>query len=136
MLGCFALAGWAVWSIAGGSPDLVRMAWWFLGAVVLHDLVLFPLYAAGDRLLLTALPRTRVPLVNHVRVPLLGSGLALLVFLPGILRQGGATTTAATGLDQEPYRLRWVALSVALCAASALVWVLRTLRARRASSRA
>ena len=57
------------------------MAWWFAGAVLLHDLVLFPLYAAGDRLLLLALPRTRVPLVNHVRIPVLGSGLALLMFL-------------------------------------------------------
>lgn len=55
-LGCFALAGWATYAIVSGSPDLVRMAWWFAGAVLLHDLVLFPLYAAGDRLLCSRCP--------------------------------------------------------------------------------
>ncbi|MFG1633375.1 hypothetical protein [Pseudonocardia alni] len=133
-LGCFALAGWAAYAIVGGSPDLVTMAWWFAGAVLLHDLVLFPLYAAGDRLLLLALPRTRVPLVNHVRIPVLGSGLALLMFLPGIIRQGALSTLNATGLDQEPYRMRWVWLTVVLFVVSALVWTARTLLARRAVS--
>ena len=113
-LGCFALAGWAVYAIVGGSPDLVTMAWWFAGAVLL--------------------PRTRVPLVNHVRIPVLGSGLALLMFLPGIIRQGALSTLNATGLDQEPYRMRWVWLTVVLFAVSALVWTVRTLLARRAVS--
>lgn len=135
-LGCFALAGWAVYAIVSGSPDLARMAWWFAGAVLLHDLVLFPLYAAGDRLLLFTLPRTRVPLINHVRIPVLGSGLALLMFLPGIIGQGSLSTLNATGLDQEPYRMRWVWLTVVLFAVSALVWTVRTLLARRAVSRA
>jgi hypothetical protein len=126
-----ALAGYAVHAILGDSPSLLRTALWFAGALVLHDLVLFPLYAAGDRLLLLGLPRTRVPLVNHVRVPVLGSGLALLMFLPGILRQGTATHLAATGLDQEPYRMRWVWLTAALFAVSALVWLVRTLLAHR-----
>ena len=126
VLACFALAGYAVHAIVGDSPALLRMALWFAGALVLHDLVLFPLYAAGDRLLLRGLPRTRVPLVNHVRIPVLGSGLALLMFLPGIARQGTAPHLAASGLDQEPYRMRWVWLTVALFAASALVWLART----------
>ncbi|OLL76557.1 putative CONSERVED TRANSMEMBRANE PROTEIN [Pseudonocardia sp. Ae168_Ps1] len=126
-----ALTGYAVHAIVGDSPALLRTALWFAGALVLHDLVLFPLYAAGDRLLLLGLPRTRVPLVNHVRVPVLGSGLALLMFLPGILRQGTATHLAATGLDQEPYRMRWVWLTIALFAVSALVWLVRTLVAHR-----
>lgn len=143
--GCFLLSWYAVSTIvgpgsggegpAGTDPSLPWMAVWFLGALVLHDLVLFPFYAGGDRLLvlaLRALPATRVPLVNHVRVPLLGSGLALLMFAPGILRQGGATTLTAAGLDQEPYRERWVWLTVALCAASALVWLARTLAGRAA----
>lgn len=147
--GCFLLAGYAVVTIVGPGgdgrgpygtdPSLPWMAVWFLGAIVLHDLVLFPLYAGGDRLLtlvLRAVPATRVPLVNHVRIPVLGSGLALLMFLPGIIRQGGATTLAATGLDQEPYRERWLWLTAALFAVSALVWVVRTVLARvtRASS--
>ncbi|MFP5068936.1 hypothetical protein ACLFMI_04620 [Pseudonocardia nantongensis] len=136
--GCFALAWYAVTTIVGTDPSLPWMAVWFLGALLLHDLVLFPLYAGGDRLLtlaLRALPTTRVPLVNHLRIPVLGSGLALLMFLPGIIRQGGATTLAASGLDQEPYRERWVWLTVALFGVSALVWLVRTIAARRSRPR-
>lgn len=145
--GCFLLAGYAVVTIvgpgSGGSgpygtdPSLPWMAVWFLGALVLHDVVLFPLYAGGDRLLtlaLRAVPATRVPLINHVRIPVLGSGLALLMFLPGIIRQGGATTLAATGLDQEPYRERWLWLTAALFAVSAVVWLVRTIVTRASSA--
>ncbi|MGV7699696.1 hypothetical protein PJM27_29310, partial [Mycobacterium kansasii] len=72
---------------------------WFAGAVVAHDLVLFPVYAGLDRLLSRRAPRPGpdVPVLNHLRVPALGAGLTLLVFLPGIIRQGGATYRAATG---------------------------------------
>ena len=142
LLGCFALAYYVVVSpnrhllIAGyagtrllaGNPSGV--ATWFVGSAVAHDLVLFPLYAGGDRilsLLLRALPSTRVPLVNHIRIPVLGAGLSLLMFLPGIIRQGGATTFTAAGLDQEPYRERWVWLAVGLFAVSALIWGVRTI---------
>ena len=66
-----------------------------------------------------------MPLVNHVRVPLLGAGLTLLMFLPGIIRQGEATHLAATGLDQAPYLGRWLGLVAALFALSALVYAVR-----------
>ncbi|PZS19620.1 MAG: hypothetical protein DLM60_09890, partial [Pseudonocardiales bacterium] len=62
---------------------------WFLGAVIAHDLVLFPLYALADRSLSTGLRslrpgsppgRTppRVAALNYLRVPILGTGLLLL----------------------------------------------------------
>ncbi|TCK27200.1 hypothetical protein EV378_3067 [Pseudonocardia endophytica] len=130
LLGCFALAAYAVDLLLLGDPSLFWVAVWFAGALFLHDLVLFPLYAGGDRILtlvLRALPSTRVPLVNHIRIPVLGAGLSLLMFLPGIVRQGTATSLAAAGLDQEPYRERWVWLTVALFAVSAVVWGIRTL---------
>ena len=63
-----------------------------------------------------------VPLINHVRVPALGAGLTLLMFWPGIVRQGEATHLAATGLDQAPYLGRWLALSALLFAASAVIY--------------
>ncbi len=88
---------------------------------LVHDLVLFPLYAAADRALVAA-ARGRVPLINHVRVPALGAGLALLMFWPGIVRQGEATHLAATGLDQAPYLGRWLALSALLFGASAVLY--------------
>lgn len=140
VLACFALVAYTVDLLLLDDPSLVSVLIWFAGALVLHDLVLFPLYAGGDRVLalaLGALPRTRVPLVNHVRVPVLGAGLSLIMFLPGIIRQGTGTTVAATGLGQEPFRERWVHLVLALFAVSLLIWVLRTLvgAALRARSR-
>ena len=132
LLACFALAGYAA-SFLLGDPTLLTVLVWFVGAAVVHDLVLFPLYAGADRLLTAALarvPRPRVPLVNHVRVPALGAGLTLLLFLPGIVRQGGATHLAATGLDQHPYLGRWLWLVAALFAASALAYGARLLLTR------
>jgi hypothetical protein len=130
VLGCFALAYYAVDLLLLDDPSVFAVAIWFAGALFLHDLVLFPLYAGGDRILslvLRVLPRTRVPLINHIRIPVLGAGLALLMFLPGIIRQGTDTTLTATGLDQEPYRERWVWLAIGLFAVSAAIWLVRTL---------
>jgi hypothetical protein len=97
----------------------LAMLTWFAGAIVGHDLVLFPLYAAVDRLLV------RVRAVNYLRVPLAGCGLTFLLFLPGIVRQGEPTFQAATGLDQQPYLARWLLVCAALFAGSALVYLLR-----------
>jgi hypothetical protein len=112
---------------------------WFVGAALAHDLVLFPLYAAADRVLTGVagrLPRGRVPLVNHIRVPALGAGLTLLMFLPGIIRQGGGTHLAATGLDQQPYLGRWLGLVAALFLISAVSYLIRWAAADRVGSRA
>lgn len=129
LLGCFALTGWVALRLAG-EPAAVRMAVWFLGAVVAHDLVLFPVYASVDRALRAATRAAPSPL-NHLRVPALASGLLFLVFLPGILRQGQATHLAATGQDQQPYLGRWLAVSGALFAVSGLWWAVRLIGAGR-----
>ena len=120
LVACLGLAAYAAFFLLG-DPALLRMLIWFAGAAVVHDLVLFPLYAAADRVLVVA-ARGRVPLINHIRVPALGAGLTLLMFWPGIVRQGEAIHFAATGLDQAPYLGRWLALSAVLLAASGLVY--------------
>ena len=125
VLACLAVACGAV-AIVAGDPAWPVMLAWFLAAVLLHDLVLFPLYAAGDRLLTAA--RTRVPVVNHVRVPLLGAGLTFLLFLPGILGRGEPTLRAASGLETTPVPGRWLLLVAAMAAASALVYLVRVVR--------
>ncbi|OLT20765.1 hypothetical protein BJF78_09460 [Pseudonocardia sp. CNS-139] len=132
VLGCLALAAGAV-AIVAGDPVWPVMLAWFLAAVLLHDLVLFPLYAAGDRLLTAATRRPRVPVVNHVRVPLLGAGLTFLLFLPGIVGQGEPALRAASGLDTGPVAGRWLLLVAAMAAVSALVYLVRVLAARRRS---
>ena len=122
VLGCLALAGLAAVRTTV-NPAWAWMAVWFAAAIVAHDLVLFPAYAAADR----ALVGTLGARVNYVRIPLLGCGLTFLLFFPGIVRQGAFWYRAATGQDQEPYLARWLMLCVALFAASALTLVTRTL---------
>jgi len=110
------------------------IAAWFAAAIVAHDLVLFPIYALADRILWSGRDqrRTRVSARNHLRIPALGSGLTLLVFLPGILEQGAPTYSAATGQTQQPFLGRWLALTAAMFAASAVVYAVRLARAHRA----
>ncbi|MFI7674135.1 hypothetical protein [Actinophytocola sp. NPDC049390] len=106
------------------------MAVWFAAAVIGHDLVLFPLYSAADHALQRATRRTQVPLVNHVRVPALASELLLLLFLPGIIRQGEGTYLAATGQTQGPFLARWLLLTAAFFTTSATVYAIRHARNR------
>lgn len=134
VLGCVGFAGYAA-SFLLGDPTLITVLAWFVGAALGHDLLLVPLYGAADRVL-TGLARRRraaaVPVVNHVRVPALGAGLTLLMFMPGIIRQGEATHLAATGLDQQPYLGNWLRLVALLAFGSAAIYLIRVLRARTA----
>ncbi|SCE92479.1 hypothetical protein [Micromonospora mirobrigensis] len=125
LLGCFAVAGWIALRLAG-EASAPRMLLWFLGAVVAHDLVLFPLYAVADRGL-RAVTADRV-LVNHLRVPALGAGLLFLVYLPGVLGLGDGTYVAATGLTPRVLVGRWLAVSAGLFAVSAAGYALRRRR--------
>ena len=109
---------------------------WFIGAALLHDLVLFPLYVLADRAftsLLCRAPRAEraVPVVNYVRVPVLASGLLLLLFFPGILGQGADTYVAATGQTQDPFLKRWLLLTAATFGLSATAYAARVEMARR-----
>ncbi|TWF95442.1 hypothetical protein [Saccharopolyspora dendranthemae] len=133
VVGCFALASYSallVWE----EPQVVRMAVWFGAAVVVHDLVLLPVYSLADRALAGSLrspPKARVPIVNHVRLPVLAAGLLFLVFFPGVVQQGTATHLAATGQDQQPYLGRWLALSATFVVVSAAIYVIRRVIALR-----
>lgn len=132
VLGSFALAGYAVSHLLD-DPLLALMLAWFVGAVLAHDLVLFPLYALADLSLAGVLRTFRreplVPPVNYVRVPVLGSLLTFLLFFPGIIRQGEFTYAAATGLTQAPYLRRWLLLVAAMFLISAVLYVIRFARA-------
>lgn len=104
---------------------------WFAAAIIAHDLVLFPVYAAIDRILVAGSrirPRateTSVPVLNFVRIPAMGAALTLLVFLPGIIEQGAPPYAAATGQTQEPFLARWLLLTAAMFAVSAVIYGIR-----------
>lgn len=114
---------------------------WFAAAVVAHDLVLFPAYALADRLLPRPRaapaggPAPRVPVLNHLRVPALGAGLTLLVFLPAIIGQGAGTYRAATGHTQDPFLGRWLLLTAAMFGLSAAMYAIRVAAAAFAARR-
>ena len=138
----FALFGYVLATIGPATLWNPNTWWqsilvWFAAAIIAHDLVLFPVYAIVDRILVAGSrirPRTEmpVPLVNYVRIPALGAALTLLVFLPGIIEQGGATYRAATGQTQDGFLGRWLLLTAAMFAVSAVVYAIRLGLARRA----
>lgn len=113
---------------------------WFVGAALVHDLLLFPVYALADRVASLGShlvhrrgggsPR-RVPLLNHVRIPALAIGLLFLVFFPGIIQQGAGSHLTATGLTQDPFLARFLWLSLTAILLSALLYAVRVVRARR-----
>jgi uncharacterized membrane protein YesL len=116
------------------------IAVWFAGAVIAHDLLLFPVYALADRILWARAGRRpdgprRLAVRNYLRIPALGSGLTLLVFLPGIIGQGASTYLAATGQTQQPFLGRWLLLTAAMFTTSALFYLVRAVLASRRSSR-
>ncbi|KQX50759.1 MULTISPECIES: hypothetical protein [unclassified Streptomyces] len=154
VLASFALAGYAGLRLLQGDPWGVTL--WFVGAALLHDLVLLPLYAMTDRAVQLLFPpregadgttsgarRARFG-VNHVRVPAFLSGLVLLVYWPLVFRRVGHYT-AATGLPADVFLGRWLLFTAALFIASAAVLLVpriprprwpRRLRFRRPARRA
>lgn len=134
LLACFALTGYVATHVAA-IPAWPTILIWFLAAVIGHDLVLFPVYAVVDRSATTLLALVRrgraaarpprVPAVNYIRIPLLGTGLTFLLFLPGIIRQGAVTYHAATGETQQPFLQRWLLVCAAMFVASAVVYAIR-----------
>ncbi len=140
LLASFGLTGYAVLQASRG-PLPVRMAVWFVGALIGHDLVLYPLYALADRSLGSLLRRRRdggpagagAP-VNYVRVPILFSGLLFLMFWPLITRHSEPSYRLATGLATNVYLSRWLLVSGAAFALSALLCAWSSGRRRLATT--
>jgi len=132
----FVAAGYALLRILGREP-VGNFLLWFLGAALLHDLVLLPLYSAldmGARIGLRCSARRRaVPPINHLRVPVLVSGLLLLVYFPLILVEADRNYFRSSGHHVHGYARNWLFVTVALFAGSALIYLGRTIRARRRS---
>lgn len=121
--------GWAR-LVQNGQGRMVLI--WFVGAVLAHDLILFPLYRGAYEVArrATGVPehgRARVPILLHLVVPAVISLLLLLVWVPLILQPGDSATTYGniTGVSSDPFLGRWALISVGLFVASALIYALR-----------
>jgi len=108
---------------------------WFFGAIVAHDLILLPAYAAVERLLsrraatepgAARFARARV----HIRVPTVLSGLLLLVFLPLIARLSSVDYRNASSLTPDTYLHRWAIAASILYLLSGTVYLMRVLRSQ------
>jgi len=148
LLASFALVGYVISTVGPKQLWNPHVWWqsiavWFVAAIVLHDLVLFPFYALADRSLgagwravTVRLPdRTpRVPPVNYIRIPIMASGLLFLMFFPGIIEQGKGAYLRATGLTQAPFLDRWLLITAVLFGSSALAYGIRLVLLRRRAS--
>jgi len=133
MLGSFALAGYAAAQLL--SLDVFGVAVWFAGAVIAHDLLLVPLYTLADRsaaAVFRHLPPKlpAVQWINYLRVPVVLSGLLLLIWFPLILRLPTGFQ-ASTTLSLNPYLWHWLAVTGALFLLSAAALALRLRRGSR-----
>jgi len=118
---------------------LLQIALWFVGTLLVHDLVLFPVYAAADNVgawvhRRRSGPGPRVPWVNHVRVPAVLSGLLLLAWFPLILRLSSGFERAS-GRANDVYLGRWLLVTGVLCAISAALYLARVLLPPRRPAR-
>lgn len=117
------------------APRPWNLVLWLLGGAVLHDLVLLPAYSALNVVvarLASGGPRG-VPVLSHLRVPAVVSGVLLLVFAPRIFDGQPQNFERALGHAPPDYLARWLVVTAALFAVSAGVYLVRWLRAGRAS---
>ncbi|MFF0300615.1 hypothetical protein ACFYTV_08020 [Streptomyces sp. NPDC004562] len=130
LLACsFALTAYAGVRLLEEDPFAVAL--WFVGAAVLHDLVLVPLYGAADRALLRGMERAgHRDRTMYVRVPAALSLLLLLVWFPLITGRVADRYARATGLSPDGFLARWLLITAVLCGGSAAVYALRHRRPR------
>jgi hypothetical protein len=114
------LCAWALIELLG-ARQAANIVAWLVAAVVLHDFVVLPLYSGADRAMRLAAGAR----INYLRVPAALSLLMLVVFFGTIGERGEGAYHAASGLDYDGYALRWLLVSAALFAVSALVYGIR-----------
>jgi hypothetical protein len=114
------LCAWALIELLG-ARQAANVVAWLVAAVVLHDFVVLPLYSGADRAMRLAAGAR----INYLRVPAALSLLMLVVFFGTIGERGEGAYRAASGLDYDGYALRWLLVSAALFAVSALVYGIR-----------
>lgn len=126
----FALAGYAVTKLRLEDDDVKGIIAWLIGAVVAHDLILFPVYAIADRSIMTMFRRRppalpAVPWINYLRVPVVFSGILLLMWYPLIFRLPTTFQSDHTGLSSAPYMGRWLAVTGVLFLLSAIAYAIK-----------
>ncbi|MEU8716958.1 hypothetical protein [Streptomyces sp. NPDC048663] len=131
LLACsFALAAYAGVRLLSG--DWLGVVLWVVGAALLHDFVLLPLYSLADRAAVLGLGAAgRRRWAMYVRVPAALSLLLLLVWFPLISGTVAEHYRSATGRSADGYPARWLLITAVLFGGSALLLALRLRRATK-----
>jgi hypothetical protein len=133
LLGHLVLLGVAAYAFSRAfqtrfAPEPLNLLGWLIGGVLLHDLVFLPAYSALD---VVATRTIGLPLLNHVRVPFVLSGVVFLVYAPRILDRQPQNVINALGEPPPDYLGRWALMTAGLFVASAMVYAFRAGRAAR-----
>ena len=75
-------------------------------------------------------------MINHVRAPLLISGLLLLIYAPLIFGLSDSQYFALSGHHLEGYLRNWLLITGALFLGSGVIYLLRVRRLKRRTSKA
>jgi hypothetical protein len=123
LLAHLALLPFCAWALLEllGARAAANVVVWLVACVIVHDLVVLPLYSGADR----GVRRAAGAAINFVRVPAALSLLMLAVYFGVISGRGEGAFRAASGLEYEGYAARWLLASAALFAASGLLYVAR-----------
>jgi hypothetical protein len=112
------LCAWALVEVFSVSSAKAAMgiATWLIAAVLVHDFLVLPAYSAADRVIRRN---------NYVRIPAALSLLMLVVFWGTIAGRGEGAYHGVSGRSYDGYATRWLLVSAALFAGSAVLYLVR-----------
>jgi len=136
----YAVTAYALFALfSNARPWTVLL--WLAGAIVAHDFVFLALYTLAYRLAARVAGaraadagRRRLALW-HAAAPAMLSLLLALMSLPLVLRLSEANYRPTTGMTQEAFLWRWLAITGALFALSGAVFAIRARRQTSPSRR-
>jgi hypothetical protein len=134
------LAGFAIIAlpldrIFSGGGGVAALLIWYLGIVIAHDLVFVPAYTGLDRLFRATVARlplpthTGLPVINHVRAPVVISALLLIIYFPLISGWAEGGYFALSGHQLTHYLRNWLLITAALFLGSGLIYGARVIHA-------
>ncbi|MBU1823333.1 MAG: hypothetical protein KKG00_17780 [Bacteroidetes bacterium] len=128
VLFCYALVTYAAIKLFGNVSLWVALA--FPAGIAVHDFILFPLYRKADQVVVDYQMKQQkqekkyVLWLNHLRIPVVISFILLLCYFPLILRLS-SNRELYTGLAPDSYLYRWLLVTAALFAGSAVAYFIR-----------
>ena len=133
---CFAISAFALDRIFSGGDVKVLLVWYRAFAIA-HDLLFVPAYTGVDRLFrgttarLSPLSSHRgVPVINHVRAPVVISALLLIIYFPLISGRNDGWFIELTGHGLTNYMSNWLLITAVLFLGSGLIYTARVIHAR------